>query len=73
MADELDMTQERIERELQMRIDAERSKKVESPKGICLYCYTVCDEHASFCDDECAEAYQEEEDIKQFQSTGKRG
>ncbi len=73
MADELDLTQERIDRELQMRIDAERSKKVDAPKGTCLYCFTACADDASFCDDECAGAYQEEQDIKQFQATGKRG
>jgi len=73
MPDELDVAQERIDRELQLRIDAERSKKVEAPKGVCLYCFTVCAADASFCDDECAGAYQEEQGIKQFQATGKRG
>mgnify|MGYP000850306305 CR=1 FL=1 len=73
MPDELDYISERAEKELQMRIDAERSKKVEAPKGTCLYCFTVCAPDASFCDDECAGAYQEEQGIKQFQATGKRG
>lgn len=73
MPDELDTIQERIDRELEMRIGAERSKKVESPKGVCLYCFTVCADDASFCDEECSEAYREEQDIKQFQQTGKRG
>ena len=73
MPDELDYISERAEQELQLRIDAERSKKVEAPKGTCLYCFTVCAPDASFCDDECAGAYQEEQGIKQFQATGKRG
>ena len=73
MPDELDTIQERIDRELEMRIGAERSKKVEAPKGVCLYCFTACADDASFCDEECSEAYQEEQGIKQFQQTGKRG
>lgn len=73
MPDELDITQERIDREVQMRIEAERNKKVDAPKGVCLYCYTVCADDASFCDAECSEGYKEEQDIKQFQTTGRRG
>lgn len=56
-----------------MRIEAERNKKVDAPKGVCLYCYTVCADDASFCDAECSEGYKEEQDIKQFQTTGRRG
>ncbi len=72
MPDELDYISERTQLELDMRILAEREKKVDAPKGTCLYCYTACEADASFCDDECAEEYRIEQGIKQFQATGRR-
>lgn len=72
MPDELDHIQTRIDNELQMRIAAERGKQVHAPKGACLYCQEPCAADASFCDEECAKDYREEQRIKQFQTTGKR-
>lgn len=72
MPDELDMTQDRIDLEMRLRIEAERCKQIHSPKGTCLYCLEPCAADASFCDDECAADYKEEQSILEFQRSGQR-
>ena len=62
--DDVDLTNDRLEKELDLAIKASK-KKTPKHTGYCLYCNAEVKERA-FCSAECREDYEQEERIKKI-------
>lgn len=59
MADEVDVTQERIEREIEIMRRAIAAMREEAkPIGECLWCGEVLDDGRRWCNAECRDAWE---------------
>lgn len=58
--DEVDITNDRAEADLQRRIDAARRVNMVQSTGLCLYCGTSLEPGARWCDVDCRDDWEKE-------------
>lgn len=64
MADDVDVTNDRMEVQVAARIAAIRTSKKTSPKGVCYYCDAKVKKNALYCSDACQHDHTTEKHIR---------
>ena len=67
MADDADITQDRMEAEAAIIARQVRKPAMPKPNGRCLYCDDPAGDHQHFCSTECSQDWQREQSIKRAQ------